>query len=602
MGKLRCPIVSVLGHVDHGKTSLLDKIRKTRVTKREAGGITQHIGASEIPTDVIKKISKNLLKMFNANITIPGLLVIDTPGHEAFTSLRKRGGALADIAILVVDINEGFQPQTYEAVNILKQNKTPFIVAANKLDLIPGWNSAKDSPFVLNFNENKQHPNALTEFEIKLYENVIKPLNELGFDADLFTRVKDVTKTVSIVPVSAHTGEGIPDLLVMIAGLAQRFLEQNLKLNVEGDAKGTVLEVKEEKGLGKTIDAIIYDGVAKQGNYIVVGGPNGVSVSRIKALLKPKPLDEMRDPKDKFKPHKEVVAASGVKISAPDLDNIIAGSPLRIVPKNKIEEAKAEVLKEVEEASIETDNEGIIIKADTMGSLEALAKELRKNEDIKIKKAEVGDISKKDIIEAYSYSQTNPLYGAILSFNTKILPDAKAELEKYDTVKVFQNKIIYKLVEDYEEWIKEMKEKMKSDEFNNLTKPCILRVLPGCIFRKSKPAICGVEVVYGTLKVGSPLMSEDGTKLGYVKEIKDSKGENIKEAKVGSEVPISIEGNVVLGKHVSEDDIIYVDIPESDAKLLYYKYLDELRGDEKEAFERFLEVKRKVENNMFWGR
>ena len=595
---LRCPIVSVLGHVDHGKTSLLDKIRKTRITKREAGGITQHIGASEIPTDTIKRISKDLLGMLKADLTIPGILVIDTPGHEAFTSLRKRGGALADIAILVVDINEGFKPQTIEAVNILKQNKTPFIVAANKLDLVPGWNSV-DGPFVLNSNETKQHPNALTEFEIRLYENIIKPLNELGFEADLFTRVKDITKTVSIIPVSAFTGEGIPDLLVMLAGLAQRFLEQNLRLNVEGHAKGTVLEVKEERGLGKTIDAIIYDGVAKQGYYLVVGNPTGVVVSRIKALLKPKPLDEMRDPRDKFKPVKEVAAASGLKISAPDLDSVIAGSPLRIVPKNKVEEAKKEIMEEIEETAIPTDDEGIIIKADTMGSLEALANELRKK-NVNIKKAEVGDVSKKDIIEASSYAQSNPLNGVVIAFNTKILPDAKTEMEKSE-IKVFEGNIIYKLVEDYEEWFKEMEELLKSDDFNKLTKPAILKILPNCIFRKSKPAICGVEVLYGTLRIGSQLMGEDGKRLGYVKEIKNSQQENIREAKVGMQVPISIEGNIMLGKHAKENDILYVDIPENEVRKLHHEYMNELRGDEKEALERYVELKRKLENNMFWG-
>ena len=595
---LRCPIVCVLGHVDHGKTSLLDKIRKTRVTKREAGGITQHIGASEIPTEVIKKVSKDLLGILKADLKIPGILVIDTPGHEAFTSLRKRGGALADIAILVVDINEGFKPQTIEAINILKQNKTPFVVAANKLDLIPGWDS-KNKPFVLNFNETSQHPNALTEFEIKLYENIIKPLNTMGFDADLFMRVKDITKTINIIPVSAHTGEGIPDLLIMIAGLAQKFLEKNLKLDVKGPAKGTVLEVKEEKGLGKTIDAIIYDGVAKRGDYIVLGNPDGVVVSRIKALLKPKPLDEMRDPRDKFKSVNKVSAASGVKISAPDLDKVIAGSPLRIVPKNKIEEAKREIMEEIDEATIPTDEEGIIIKADTMGSLEALANELRKK-DVKIKKAEVGDVSKKDIIEAHSYGTSNPLYSVILAFNSKILPDAKAEMEKYN-VKVIEGNIIYKIVEDYEEWVKEVEESLKSDEFNKLTKPAIIKVLPNCLFRSSKPAICGVEVIYGTLKVKSYLMSEDGKRIGYVKEIKNHEQENIKEAKVGMQVPISIEGNIVLGKHVKENDILYVDIPENEVRMLIHQYNDRLRGDEKEALERFIELKRKLENNMFWG-
>ena len=597
---LRCPIVSILGHVDHGKTSLLDKIRKTRVTQREAGGITQHIGASEIPISVINKLSKDLIKMLGAKLTIPGLLVIDTPGHAAFTSLRKRGGALADIAILIVDINEGFKPQTIEALNILKQNKTPFIIAANKIDRLSGWSSAKDSPFITNFNEQKQHPNALTEFEIKLYENVIAPLAEHGgFTGDLFSRIKDVSKTISIVPTSAYTGEGIPDLLVMIAGLAQRFMEQNLKLNVDGYGKGTVLEVKEERGLGKTMDIIMYDGIAKRGYFAVVGNPNGIVVSRIKALLKPKELDEMRDPKDKFKSMNEVSAATGLKVSAPDLDNIIAGSPIRIVPKNKIEEAKEEIVKEIEDASIKLDDEGILLKADTLGSLEALATELRKV-GAKIKKAEVGDVSKKDIIEVSSYAQTNPLNGAIVMFNSKVLPDAKPEIEKHN-IKTFEGDIIYKLVEDYEEWVKEMKELLKSEEYNNLTKPAILKILPGCIFNKTKPAICGVEVVYGTVKVGYPLIDEEGKRLGTIKEIKNKQQENIKEIKVGDEVPISIDGNIILGRHVGEGDLMFVDIPESEVRLLSHKYINEMRGDEKEAFEKYVELKRKIENNPFWG-
>ncbi|NPA63252.1 MAG: intein-containing translation initiation factor aIF-2 [Methanococci archaeon] len=579
-------------------TTLLDKIRQTRVAKREAGGITQHIGASEIPIEVINQLCGDLLKTLKADLKIPGLLVIDTPGHEAFTSLRKRGGSLADIAILVVDINEGFKPQTVEAVNILKQCKTPFVVAANKIDLIPGWNS-KNVPFILNFNEKSQHPNALTEFEIRLYENIIKPLNELGFEADLYSRVQDVTKTVCIIPVSAITGEGIPDLLMMVAGLAQKFLEERLKLNVDGYAKGTILEVKEEKGLGTTIDAIIYDGIARRGDYLVVGLPNDVLITKVKALLKPKPLDEMRDPRDKFKPVNEIVAAAGVKIAAPDLDKVIAGCPIRIVPKEKIEEAKEEVVKEVEEAKIEVDDEGILIKADTLGSLEALANELRKA-GVKIKKAEVGDITKKDVIEVASYKQTNPLNGAIVAFNVKILPEAQKEIEKYG-IKVFSNNILYKLVEDFTEWIKKEEEKMKYEEFEKLIKPAIVKILPECIFRQKDPAICGVEVQYGTLKVGYPLMREDGMLLGYVKEIKD-KGENVKEAKAGKAVSISIDGKVVLKRHVDEGDYMYVAVPESHVRELYHKYMDKLRPDEKEALLSYMELMQKLTNNIFWGR
>jgi len=145
---IRSPIVCVLGHVDHGKTSILDAIRGSRVAAREAGGITQMIGASYITKEDIERLAKDLHGKLNFNLKIPGLLFIDTPGHEAFTNLRDRGGSIADIAILVVDIAQGFQPQTIESLRILKQYKTPFVVAANKIDLITGWSEQKTASFL----------------------------------------------------------------------------------------------------------------------------------------------------------------------------------------------------------------------------------------------------------------------------------------------------------------------------------------------------------------------------------------------------------------------------------------------------------------------
>ncbi|RLE44874.1 translation initiation factor IF-2, partial [Candidatus Woesearchaeota archaeon] len=359
MDNIRSPVCTVVGHVDHGKSSLLDYIRSSNIVKAEAGAITQAIGASLIPLDIIKKTCGPLLDSLKIKFTIPGLLFIDTPGHAAFTNLRKRGGNLADIAILVIDINEGFKPQTEEAVEILKQQKTPFIVAANKIDLLPGWNSAKDN--VLK-NISSQGQDTQKRLDIKLYELVGK-LHEFGFASERFDRVSDHTKEVAIIPISSKTGEGIPELLMVLTGLAQKYLENCLKCDINIPAKGTVLEVKEEKGMGMVLDTIIYDGMLKKDDFIVIGGIEKPVVTKPRALLEPMPLSEIRDKKTKFKQVDEVCAARCIRISAPEIENAIAGMPLMASSKDSLEKTKQEIQKLVSEVIIETDEQGIILKA-----------------------------------------------------------------------------------------------------------------------------------------------------------------------------------------------------------------------------------------------
>src|SRR3989338_6661563 len=241
---MRQPIVAVMGHVDHGKTSLLDAIRKTNVAGKEAGAITQHIGASEVSLGSISGICSGLLARSGLRIAIPGLLFIDTPGHESFTHLRQRGGSIADIAVLVVDVMQGFQPQTVESIKILREFKTPFVVAANKVDLISGWKRREAGCGILE-SIGSQRPDVQTRFDEQLY-GIVGKLHGLGIGSERFDRVSDFTKQVAIIPVSAKTGEGIPELLLSIAGLSQRFLESELKTEVSGPGQGSVLEVKEE--------------------------------------------------------------------------------------------------------------------------------------------------------------------------------------------------------------------------------------------------------------------------------------------------------------------------------------------------------------------
>ncbi|MBW2977979.1 translation initiation factor IF-2, partial [Candidatus Woesearchaeota archaeon] len=405
MPAIRSPICTVEGHVDHGKTSILDRIRGTSVVTGEAGKITQAIGASIIPLSTIQKTCGPLLQALKMQFTIPGLLFIDTPGHAAFTALRKRGGNLADIAVVVIDINEGIMPQTKEAIEILKSYKTPFIVAANKIDLIPGFKHKEGKPILQTIQE--QDPKVITQIETKLYELVGK-IHEMGFESERFDRVENHTKQIALVPTSAVTGDGIPELLMVITGLAQKYLEECLKCDTEGQAKGIILEVKEEKGLGTTIDVILYDGNLKKNDTIVIGSLTQPIVTKVRALLEPAPLAEIREKKTKFKPVQRVTAATGVKISAPELENTTAGMPLLSATPETLEKAKAEVQKEVEEVLIETDKSGVIVKADTLGSLEAVDK-LLKEKQITIRKASIGNVSKKDISEAESIYEKDPL-------------------------------------------------------------------------------------------------------------------------------------------------------------------------------------------------
>lgn len=590
---IRQPIVCILGHVDTGKTLLLDKIRKTTVQAREAGGITQHIGASFFPVDTLKRLVGSLLSVDKGEIEIPGLLVVDTPGHEAFTNLRKRGGSVADIAILVVDVLRGFETQTYECIDILKARKTPFIVAANKIDRIPGWKSQPDTPFMESYK--KQGSFVKENLDNTIYE-IIGVFSRLGFGAHRFDRVKDFTETVAIVPTSAKTGEGITELLAVLIGLTQQYLKKQLQ-TTEGTAKGTVLEVKEEPGLGLTINTIIYDGVLQKDDLIVVGGKKKPIVTQIRAILVPKALDEIRDPRDRFSSVDSVPAAAGVKIVAPDLEGALAGAPLYAVARGEEPEKYAKLVsEEIERIRITTDIDGVVLKADTLGSLEAIAESLKKK-DVPIRLADVGDVSKRDVVEANVVKEHEPLYGVVLAFNIKVLPDAEEEAA-IKNVRIFRESIIYRLVDNYLLWLKTQREEKLGQQFEKLVMPGKIRILEGYVFRRAKPAIVGVEVLAGTIKPKYKLMRvEDGKEVGEIQQIQE-KGESLSEAKQGTQVAISLDKPMV-GRHIFERDVLFVKVPEQHAKALLAIFMDRLTPEEQKALNEYVEMMRK--KIPFWA-
>ncbi|HDM67306.1 MAG TPA: translation initiation factor IF-2, partial [Thermoplasmatales archaeon] len=460
----------------------------------------------------------------------------------------------------------------------------PFVVALNKIDKISGWQKTNH---VGRKRIESQPSRAREIFDEKVYE-IIGTLFDEGFKAELYYNITDFQRTLSIVPISSKTGEGIPELLMTVVGLAQRFLEQQLHIE-KGPAKGTVLEVKEEIGLGTTIDTIIYNGVLTINDTIVVGTKDEPVVTTIKALLKPKPLDEIRDPRERFDSVEEVHAACGIKISSPNLENVVPGAPLRAV-KDNLEEVIEEVRKQTK-IEFELDEDGIIIKADTIGSLEALIKESR-DKGIAIRKADIGNVSKRDIIEADATQ--DPLNKVIFAFNVKVLPEAQEELQGKN-IAVFREDVIYTIMEKYDEWLEKTKEALEKARREEYVHPGMIRILPEYIFRVSNPAIVGVRVLAGRIREGITLMREDGRLVGKIRGIQ-SQNKPLEEAKQGEEVAISIDG-VTVGRQIKGGDILYTDIPARDAKKL--REMDVLTIDERDVLEKIYEIKRKTDK--FWG-
>ncbi|MBQ7701450.1 MAG: translation initiation factor IF-2 [Candidatus Methanomethylophilaceae archaeon] len=580
---IRQPVVSVLGHVDHGKTKLLDAIRGTSVQAREAGAITQHIGATEVPIDHIYKVCGPLIgkKKFD----VPGLLFIDTPGHHSFITLRARGGSLADIAVLVIDIREGIMPQTIESIKILRQYKTPFVIALNKIDAIQGWVVEKGEPFVL--NEKRQQAHTIAAFEERLY-SVIGDLSMHGISADRYDRIDDFTKAVALVPISAKEEIGVPDLLLMLIGLAQRFLESQLA-KAEGPGRGTILEIKEEKGLGKTLDMILYDGVLKKGDTVALGTRGAPVVTRVKAILKPKPLDEIRDPRDRFDSVNELHAAAGVKLSCQNMEGVIAGAPIRVVKNDKDPSIK----EMTEEASvkIEVQDQGITIKADAIGSLEALAFEA-KAAGIPIRKYGVGEVSRRDVVETAAF--TDPMNRVLLVFNAPISKEAENEVSNTG-VKMFSNQVVYRLIEEYQEWVEDTKKNKDAAQRMEIPFPAKFMILPNCVFHATKPAIVGVRVLAGKVRGGLNLIKKDGTDAGKIRSLRDGE-EVLKDASQGDEVAMAIDG-VTVGRQIDVEDVIYVELLESTIRQFLKN--TELNEDEKMTLQEYLEIKRK--SDPFWG-
>ncbi len=571
---IRQPIITVAGHVDHGKTSILDCFRGSCIQEGEAGGITQKISFTKYPFEQIKKACP-LVEKSGIDLKIPGFLFIDTPGHAAFTNLRKRGGSLADIAILVVDIKEGIKPQTAEVISILKTNKTPFVIALNKVDTISGWikkDSVKDSIDALPMHVKQEFDTELMTFQGALQSH--------GFNSSLFYEISDFTKEVAIVPTSARTNQGISELLFVLCGLSQKFLTQ--KITLSEDAKGVILEIKKDKSI-EHIEAILYDGQLKEGDEIAIGTLDGEPlVTKIRSLEEILPLST------KYKTKTEVTAATGVRLRVTNKEGLLPGVPFQKI-RNNLDELSDLLKKEMQDV-IRTDKHGIIAKADSLGSLEALLTLLNQS-NIQVVKAGIGPITKKDVISAKANLDINPLDAVIVGFNVDIEEELTAE-----NIKIITDAVVYKLIDNVELWRKEKAAEIERERLMGLATICKLEILHNYLFRNLNPAIFGVRVSAGRLKTHLQLIDETDESVARVKSIQADKA-SVEEATEGMEVAISLPG-VNFERKLGDKKYLYSQISESQFKA-FKENKDLLSSAELKVLQEIAEIKRKKKDD--WG-
>ncbi|CAA0822046.1 eukaryotic translation initiation factor 2 (eIF-2) family protein [Striga hermonthica] len=582
---LRSPICCIMGHVDSGKTTLLDCIRGTNVQEGEAGGITQQIGATYFPAENIRERMKELKA--DVRLNVPGLLVIDTPGHASFTNLRSRGSGLCDLAILVVDTMHGLKPQTIESLNLLKMRNTDFIIALNKVDRFYGWKTCRNAP--IRKAMEQQTRDVDIDFSHRL--NAVKDQLQIqGLNTELYYNIEKMGETVSIVPTSAKSGEGVPDLLfVLIKKMAQK--KMNKRLTYSSEVQCTVLEVKFIEGKGTTIDVVLVNGVLHEGDRIVVCGLQGPIETTIRALLTPHPMKELRV-KGSYLRHKEIKAAQGIKITAQGLEHTIAGTSLYVVgPHDDLEDIKEAAVEDMKSvmSRIDISGEGVYVQASTLGSLEALLEFLKTPVvNIPVSGISIGPVHKKDVMKASVMLEKKKEYGTILAFDVKVTQEAR-ELADELGVKIFIADIIYHLFDRFNAYIVNLKEERKEEASDEAVFPCVLKIMPNCVFNKKNPILLGVDVLEGTVKVRTPICvpQKDFLEIGRIVSIENN-NKRLDYAKKGQKVSIKITGTnpeeqqKMFGRHFEMEDELVSKISRSSLDAVNENYKDDLSTEEQE--------------------
>lgn len=585
---LRCPVVVIMGHVDTGKTKLLDKIRKTNVQEGEAGGITQQIGATFFEKTTLETQTAKLNVTEQFEFKVPGMLVIDTPGHESFSNLRSRGSSLCDVAILVVDLMHGLEQQTIESLTMLRKRGVPFVVALNKIDRCYAWKTCKDTPIRDALKE--QPSGTVSEFRSRATAAKVQ-LQEQGVNSNLYWEMgaDDWTNSdfIPLVPTSAITGEGVQDVLMLLCQMAQRKIWK--KLMWCANLQATVLEVKAIDGLGMTVDVLVVNGYLREGDRAVFCTLDGPIVTEIRGLLTPPPSREMRI-KSEYLHHKEVRGALGVKVIGNHLEKVMAGTPVMIVgPDDTEEDIKAEVMSDLTklEDKLSTDSKGVLVQASTLGALEALLQFLREDTQppIPVSAIGIGTVHKRDVTKISIMNEKgHPEYATILAFDVDVTREAQEQAQEMN-VRIMTADIIYHLFDQFTRFMDDLTARRREEAAAIAVFPSIIKILPQHVFNQKDPIIVGVEVVEGILKIGTPLCvpALGGLHVGKVTSI-ESNGREQQTAKKGSSVAIKIvnEGNpnITYGRQFDATHSLYSTLTRASIDALKTNFKDALENEE----------------------
>ena len=580
--RLRAPIVCVLGHVDAGKTKILDKLRHSNVQLGEAGGITQQIGATFIPIENIQSHISKIDERFHTKTRIPGILLIDTPGHASFTNLRSRGSSLCDIAVLILNIDKGIEKQSVESLDLLRMRKTPFIIALNQIDRTYNWRRFDWSGFEDSYRKQKDQQKRL--FDEKVEQNKMQFIKN-NINAELYYKNTNMKEYVNMVPTSAITGEGLPDLLGLLVYLTDNYLIRQITYKEE--VKCSILEVKVLETIGTTIDVVLVNGTIHVGDKIVIGGLLGPIKTVVKIILLPKPMKEMRV-KCEYERYDEISGAIGVKIFCPDLENALAGSPLYVYKtEEEAEHYCNEISKDfnsIVQKYLNKKGKGIMVQASTLGSLEAILTFLNEQK-VEVAVVGVGNLNKKDVIKLQiKHAEDENVMKedlVILCFDNKVLPEAQKVADE-NGIKIFVDDIIYHLFDKFIEFKNKSILERKKEKEKEAIFPCSLKTV--MFINKKDPLIIGVSVTEGVLKIGTPIYCvEKNLPLGVVESIEREKKpiNNVRPNDGDVAIRIKVaDSSLAAGRHFDESSTYVSQITRNSINALKNYFREDMTNDD----------------------
>lgn len=556
------PICSVLGHVDVGKTKLLDYLRSTHT--KEVSGITQQIGTTVFDKESLQKLCGKL----GEELEVDRLIMIDTPGHSNFTTMRQVGAVISNLVIVVVDINKGLEEETKRCLKFVKENHdTNFVIALNKLDRIYGWNPTENAPLKRAFNKNK----AVMDTVKDNINRIICQLAELEINACAYYDNKDLSTFVSMIPLSAQTGEGIPDLILVISKMMVRATKKLEENPISQYTFGYFLDKRYEERTGNFNVSININKELNFGDRLVIVDRDDKNMqyeSVVKSLVSSSEGKEMKD-KSRYKTIQNVNGTAGLGIF---LNDDITPSPgsMYAVTTGLSDSEKDELIRLMQENMSCTSSNlmcqydkkeyGVFLYAPSLNILSALIS-IVNEQKIPIMDHCVGRLTRQTVIKingVYERMDVEHEINYVQRYKTILVFNPVAEKENpldgiesnvvgmcnQNKITMIGEKTVFKVLEKYKEYVDNCDVKFHN-KYKNIGDSFQLKILPEFVFMKTTPLLFGIRVVKGQFKVGTLVVAVKGDQqilLGNVTSIQKNK-KNVDTMKVGDEICIRIESS-----------------------------------------------------------